>query len=123
MQDFPVDLAGNRVGAEEDVLAARWAAMHQAADAIAKMIGKDMGGAERAICLYPVGMADSTADDIIEATDDLCTMMQQGLFAILRARENGAEAKVAAKALLNRFEMRRRALLTDNDDPAELVAA
>ncbi len=122
MPDFPMDDSGSPTGCEEDVLSARWAAMHQAADAIAKMIGKDIAGAERAISLYPVALADRQSAEIAEATDDLCTMMQQGVFAILRARENGAEAKVAAKALLNRFETRRRALLADEENPEDLAA-
>lgn len=122
MPDFSFDHAGDTGGLAEDLLSARWAAMHQAADAIARMIGKDMAGVERAMTLYPVGLPEGHLAEIAEATEDLCTMLQQGLFAILRARENGAEAKVAAKALLNRFEMRRHALLARQEDSADLAA-
>lgn len=122
MSEFPHDDAGHPLGCEEDVLAARWAAMHQAADAIAKMIGKDGAGAERSLGLYPVSLPEAEQADVTAATEDLCAMMQQGLFAILRAREHGAEAKVAARTLLNRFEERRRKLLSEHTAPSELAA-
>lgn len=122
VQDFPIDDAGNPVGCEEDVLAARWAAMHQAADAIAKMLGQSWAGSERAMSLYPVGLPGGDLAELEEATGDLHAMMEQGLYAILRARENGAEAKVAAKTLLTRFENRRRALLSQEREQANLAA-
>ncbi|RVQ67634.1 hypothetical protein EKN06_06730 [Croceicoccus ponticola] len=122
MQEFPVDDAGHPIGCEEDVLAARWTAMHQAADAIARMLGRDGSGAERVMSLYPVGLPDGDVLIILAETEDLCTMMTQGLFAILRARENGAEAKVAAKALLSRFERKRHALLAGHETPQDLAA-
>jgi hypothetical protein len=122
MHDFPVMDEGTPVGCEEDVLTARWAAMHRAADAIAKMLGKDGSGADRNLALYPVGMPDADVVHILAATEDLAAMMSQGLFAILRAREHGADAKVAAKALLNRFEAKRRALLAGHDSPEDLAA-
>ncbi|MDR7102286.1 hypothetical protein [Croceicoccus sp. BE223] len=122
MHDFPSYDDGTPAGCEEDVLAARWAAMHRAADAIAKMLGKDGSGAERSFALYPVGMPDADVAHVLSETEDLGAMMAQGLFAILRAREHGAEAKVAAKALLNRFETKRRELLAAHDSPEELAA-
>lgn len=122
VQDFPIDDAGNPVGCEEDILAARWAAMHQAADALAKMLGQSGPGAERVYSPYPVGLPGGDLAELEVATGDLRAMMEQGLFAVLRAREHGAEAKVAAKALLNRFENRRRALLSQDGESADLAA-
>lgn len=122
MHDFPVYDEGMPVGCEEDLLAARWAAMHRAADAIAKMLGKDGASADRSFALYPVGMPDADVAHVLSETEDLSAMMAQGLFAILRAREHGAEAKVAAKALLNRFEAKRRELLANHDSPENLAA-
>jgi len=122
MSDFPHDDAGNPIGCKEDVVAARWAAMHQAADAIAKMLGKDGAGAERSMGLFPVSLPDAERAEITAGTEDLCVIMQQGLFAILRARENGAEAKVAARTLLDRFERQRRKLLSEYAAPEDLAA-
>ena len=122
MQSFPVDDNGHPIGCEEDTLAARWAAMHKAAEAIAKMLGSEMPGGDRGVSLYPVGLRADDAARLETATADLCAMMQQGLFAILRARENGAEAKVAAKTLLRRFGIERRALLAEREEETDLAA-
>lgn len=121
MHDFPVYDDGTPVGCEEEILGARWAAMHQAADAIAKMLGKEASGADR-FALYPVGLPDADVAHILAETEDLSAMMAQGLYAILRARENGAEAKVAAKALLSRFEAKRHMLLSSSESLQYLAA-
>lgn len=123
MQDFPVDDSGQPLGCAEDTLAARWAAMHQAADAIAKMLGQESPAADRGVSLFPVSLPPGDAERLEVATADLCAMMEQGLFAILRARQNGAEAKVAAKTLLRRFEVERRALLAEREEEDTELAA
>lgn len=118
VHDFPIDDLGKPVGCEEDTLSAQWAAMHRAADAIAKMLGQD-SGSDRTFSLYPAGLPQDRSETLDVATGDLCAIMEQGLVAILRARENGAEAKVAAKALLRRFESGRRTLLAEAESQTE----
>jgi len=123
LHEFPVDDQGHPVGSEEDVLSARWAAMHKAAEALAKMLGKDLPSIERSITLYPVGNARDDTVRLDLETGDLCAVMQIGVSAILRAREHGAEAKVAARTLLARFERERRILLASDQHSEEELAA
>ncbi|AKM11122.1 hypothetical protein [Croceicoccus naphthovorans] len=119
--DFPTDDMGTPTGCEEDVLSARWAAMHRSADALAKMLGPQ-AGPERNYSLYPVGLPQHDRTELEAGTADLCAMMELGVYAILQAREHGAEAKVAAKALLRRFEDKRRRLLSEVETEADLAA-
>ena len=93
-----------RARGAEDPLAPRWAALHRAAGALAALTGSSVPGTERHASLYPVAIPASR-DQSIEATlGDLCSMLETGLYAVLQAREHGADGKIAARALLKRFE-------------------
>ena len=100
-----------RKGTAEDPLAPRWAAMHRAAGALAALTGSSVPGTERHASLYPVAMP-AGRNSAMEATlGDLCAMLETGLFAVLQAREHGADGKIAARALLKRFERERNRLV------------
>ncbi len=95
----------------QDPLAPRWAALHRAAGALAALTGSSVPGTERHASLYPVAMPEGR-DSAMEATlGDLCAMLETGLFAVLQAREHGADGKIAARALLKRFERERGRLV------------
>ena len=100
-----------RMRGAEDPLAPRWAALHRAAGALAALTGSSVPGTERHANLYPVAIPASR-DQAIEATlGDLCSMLETGLYAVLQAREHGADGKIAARALLKRFERERGRLV------------
>ena len=95
----------------EDPLAPRWAAMHRAAGALAALTGSSVPGTERHASLYPVAMPESRNSAMEATLGDLCAMLETGLFAVLQAREHGADGKIAARALLKRFERERNRLV------------
>ncbi|GGD60648.1 hypothetical protein [Croceicoccus mobilis] len=94
-----------------DMLAPRWAAMHKAAGALAALTGASVPGTERHAALYPTTMPASGHKAMEETLGDLCAMLENGLFAVLQAREHGADGKIAARALLKRFERERDRLV------------
>ncbi|WP_230279499.1 hypothetical protein [Croceicoccus sp. Ery15] len=96
-----------------DPLAPRWAAMHRAAGALAALTGSSVPGTERHANLYPVAMPEGRSAAMEAVLGDLCSMLETGLYAVLQAREHGADGKIAARALLARFE-RERGRLTGN---------
>lgn len=95
----------------DDPLAPRWAAMHRAAGALAALTGASVPGTERHASLYPEALPASHGAAMEATLGDLCAMLETGLFAVLQAREHGADAKIAARALLARFERERNRLV------------
>ncbi|MAF29530.1 MAG: hypothetical protein CL820_10670 [Croceicoccus sp.] len=100
-----------RSGGAEDPLAPRWAALHRAAGALAALTGSSVPGTERHASLYPVAIPASRDQSIEAVLGDLCSMLETGLYAVLQAREHGADGKIAARALLKRFERERGRLV------------
>ncbi len=100
-----------RQGRGGDPLAPRWAAMHKAAGALAALTGSSVPGTERHASLYPLAMPESRNTAMEATLGDLCAMLETGLFAVLQAREHGADGKIAARALLKRFERERNRLV------------
>ena len=100
-----------RKGRGGDPLAPRWAAMHKAAGALAALTGSSVPGTERHASLYPLAMPESRNTAMEATLGDLCAMLETGLFAVLQAREHGADGKIAARALLKRFERERNRLV------------
>ncbi len=101
----------DRSGGAEDPLAPRWAALHRAAGALAALTGSSVPGTERHASLYPVAIPASRDQSIEAVLGDLCSMLETGLYAVLQAREHGADGKIAARALLKRFERERGRLV------------
>lgn len=80
-------------------LEARWAALMDAAHAVAEIAGEP-DGADGAL----VGRLAEVRDDAAKVLlDDLTAVMRAGLAALLGARERGADLRPAASALLYEF--------------------
>jgi len=91
---------------QADHLAQGWEAIQRAAGALCSLLGRSPHSA----ALNPVA-APRPGVSLEQAVGDLCAMLEQGLFVILKARENGADGQIAARTLLERYDKERRRLL------------
>lgn len=93
----------------------KWAALHDAADTVARIAGLGVEPMPAAIRNFPAVMRDAGGwrHDLAEqGVTDLSALMVPGLSALLQAHSRGADTRPAAVALWQEFIMARDALLT-----------
>ncbi len=97
-----------------ELLASRWAALHEAADVVALLGGVSPGDQPSAALDFPAAIvrAGGWRRDLAEhGTGDLIAIMKAGISALLAAQARGAEPTAAARALWNEFDTARAGLL------------
>ena len=97
-----------------DPIAARWAALHTAATAVAHLAQLDPereGGAAPDFAAMITDAPDWKADLLNNGLDDIAAFMQSGLTALLAVNAAGRNPAAAAAALWAEFEQSRDALL------------
>lgn len=96
------------------LMSMRWAALHDAADTVARIAGLGVEPMPAAIRNFPSVMRDAGGwrHDLAEqGVTDLSALMVPGLSALLQAHARGADTRPAAVALWQEFVMARDALL------------
>ena len=123
--DFPPQTAGQRVPLRQrrrethdddtaDMLALKWAALHDAAGAIALLAGAEPPGANDAARNLPSlfhGLSGWRRQSVERGLDDLVAMMEPGLGALLAINERGDDTTAPARVLLREFHLARQALM------------
>lgn len=101
----------------------RWAAVHDAADAVTMLAGLAPEPPGQKVRAFAVLIRDAEpwrrkiAGNHIE---DMAAMMQPGLTALLATRARGQDASVAAQALLREFQAARDAVLAVLPEPGAM---
>jgi hypothetical protein len=97
-----------------DALALQWAALREAAAAIAALAGGAIWDTAQPHLAFPRGLHSAPARRklmIEQSIGDLVAMMEPGVAALLSVHENGGDAAPAARALWQEFVAARGGLL------------
>ena len=100
--------------ARAELLAARWEAVHAAADAVAELAQLGHEGFDPAIAQFPARasqLAGWRVAEIATGIEDLAFVMQTGLRALIVAAGTGADTTPAALTLWREFHGARAAIL------------
>ena len=100
------DLAGS--------IAGRWAAIHEAGDAVAALAGRCPGAAGDEIHNFPALIREAgewRCEAAEKGISDLAAMMEAGLCALLAVNSREADPGPAAQALWREFEDARNSIL------------
>jgi hypothetical protein len=125
MNAIPTDLhrPAPASGKTRGGLSTRWAALHDAADAVAALAGLAPERASAAVRNFPAQVRDLGGWKLELAergVDDLAAIMQPGLAALLAVNARGQSAGAAAQALWQEFLAARDALVRlAPDSPAK----
>lgn len=104
----------SQTGENADPLGMRWAALREAARAIAALAGANSHDEIAALLAFPGGLrkADPRRTRLIEQSiDDLVAIMEPGVAALLSVHERGGDVVPAARALWQEFTSARTGLL------------
>jgi hypothetical protein len=104
-------------------LAMRWAALHDAADAVALLAGIAPERPAAAIRAFPAQIREAGGWRLALAetgVDDLAAIMRPGLAALLAVKARGQDALAPARALWHEFDRSRAALLALVPEAGEL---
>lgn len=104
------------LGAPEgpDSLALQWAALREAASAVAALAGDEVRADAPPHLLFPRGLRHAVPRRramIEQALGDLVAIMEPGVAALLAVHERGGQAGPAARALWQEFVAARQGLL------------
>lgn len=103
-------------------LSLRWAALHDAANAVAMLAGLAAEKPDPSIGAFPGRVRDSGGrrfGPVEQGVADIAAIMQPGLAALLAVRARGQDAAVPALALWQEFHAARAAVMALlPDDPA-----
>lgn len=114
------DLPGSGPG--KDTARMTWAALGDAAGAVAALAGIELAGDTHQTADFPAFVAEGDGwrrDHAERGIADLAAVMAQGLAALLAAREHGSHAPAAAHALLREFHAAKAAILALAPPPPE----
>ena len=116
MNAIPTDLhpPAPAAGKVRQALSMRWAALHDAADAVAALAGIAPERPTSAVRNFPALVRDldgSKLELVRSGIDDLAAIMQPGLAALLAVNARGQSAAVAAHTLWHEFLAARDALV------------
>jgi hypothetical protein len=95
-------------------LGMKWAALHEAAGAVAGIAGVVFAPLPAEVRDFPAVMCDAGGwrHELVEqGIEDLAAIMEPGLTALLSAHARGADARAAARALWHEFVIARDAML------------
>lgn len=95
-------------------LSLRWAALHDAANAVAALAGLAPEKAEPAVRSFPGRVRDSGGRRFMpveQGVADIAAIMQPGLAALLAVRARGQDATAPALALWREFHAARAAVM------------
>jgi len=107
-------IAVSRPGGGEAALAARWAAVLEAAALIAALAGHPAAPVDGAVRAFPAAVVQAGGQRLAvarQSMEDLSVILETGLRALLSVHASGAGCRAAAEALLEEFCGARNALL------------
>ncbi|MCH2487622.1 MAG: hypothetical protein MK010_07775 [Erythrobacter sp.] len=95
------------------LLAARWDAVHVAADAVARLarLGREQSDTGATVPARALAIGGWRGDRVATAIEDLAFVMQTGLRALLTATSTGRDTAPAALVLWREFQAARDAIL------------
>lgn len=108
------DIAGSIAGAMAGSMVFRWAALHDAAGAVAALANLPLDSASRDPEQFAIMIADAPswkAGLLSDRLDDMAAFMQAGLSALLTVNAAGRNPAAAALALRHEFKQSRDALM------------
>lgn len=106
MDATPIDFL---VHADAPPLAAKWAALHAAADVVASLAGIAAGRPQDIVAAERLG--GWRLNLVRQGIDDIAAMMEPGLAALLTVHGQGGDPRPAAAALWREFDRARQPLL------------
>lgn len=95
-------------------LSLRWAALHDAASAVAALAGVPDARPDPAVRGFPAHARDAAGKRfalVEQGVADIAAFMQPGLTALLAVNARGQDARVPARALWNEFLLARDAVM------------
>lgn len=105
---------GNAQTDQRASFASRWAALQDAASAVALMAGREPEATSARIRNYPAlvkNVGGWRYEMALRGLEDLSAIMQPGLTALLAVNARGLDATAPARALWTEFEQARDAML------------
>lgn len=101
-------------GSDADASVTRWAAIHEAAEAVCAIAGRPLATPGASACGIP-SLLQAAEEDRREqagkAIADIAAMMEAGLAALLTVNARGADPRPAAEALRQEFSRAREGVI------------